>query len=29
LEGLEHLLKQAELHLPVREALLAFSRCMA
>jgi hypothetical protein len=29
LEGLEHLLKQAELHLPVREALLAFSRCLA
>ena len=29
LEGLQHLLKQAELHLPVREALLAFSRCMA
>ena len=29
LEGLQHLLKQAELHLPVREALLAFSRCLA
>jgi transcriptional regulator with XRE-family HTH domain len=29
LEGLQQLLKQAELHLPVREALLAFSRCLA
>ena len=28
-ECLEHLLKQAELHLPVREALLAFSRCFS
>ena len=27
-DGLRHLITQAEHHLPVREALLAFSRCL-
>jgi hypothetical protein len=27
-ESLQHLIQQAERHLPVREALLAFSRCL-
>lgn len=28
-DGLKHLIAQAERHLPVRDALLAFSRCLA
>ncbi len=28
-QGLKHLITQADHHLPVREALLAFSRCLA